>query len=327
VPAAMEAEPSLGMIAAPELEKLVDGDRPLVVEFSELPSALTLLIDALGGQRFGAPLAWRRAVVSALEPRDIAALGPFVKSQAHEVPTCIVPPRARAGRAALEEDLERIAATPPEVLAAELDPGGHWGAVARNPGPWLAAFVRAARRACAGLRGPWKSAAGLLDREAERVGVAVTRRTERELIAALVPPAMWRLHGPAPHGTERGPHLGMVPLLAGRYATHVRFIDDELTHIAYPARDAWLLLDGGAHPPAALEALLGAQRALILRKLDRPMTAGRIADALRAVPSAASHHLTILERAGLLERERQGRHVLVRRTARGSEVLALYERS
>jgi DNA-binding transcriptional ArsR family regulator len=157
--------------------------------------------------------------------------------------------------------------------------------------------------------------------------VAATRCLERELIAALVPPAMWRLQGPAPYGAERGSHLGMVPLLAGRHATHVRFIDGELAHVAYPVRDAWRLLGGGAHPPAALEALLGTQRALILRKLDRPMTAGRIAEALRAVPSAASHHLTILERAGLLERERQGRHVLVRRTARGSEVLALYERS
>jgi DNA-binding transcriptional ArsR family regulator len=327
VPAAVEAKRSLGVIAAPELDKVVDGARPLVVEFSALPSALTLLVEALGGQRFGAPLAWRRAVVSELEPRDIAALAPFVRSQPHELPSCILPPRARAGRVALEEDLERIAATPPEMLAAELEPGGHWDAVARNPGPWLGAFAGAARRACAGLRGPWKGAAGLLDREAERVGEAATRCVKRELIAALVPPAMWRLHGPAPHGAERRPQLGMVPLLAGRDATHVRFIDGELTHIAYPVRDAWRLLDGGTHPPAALEALLGAQRALILRKLDRPMTAGRIADALRAVPSAASHHLTILERAGLVDRERQGRHVLVRRTARGSEVLALYEPS
>jgi DNA-binding transcriptional ArsR family regulator len=321
------ARPIPGTIAAPELDRLVDGDRQLVVEFSELPSALMLLIEELGGRRFGAPLAWRKAVVSRLEPRDVAALVPFVNSQPQDLPGCVLPPRAREGTAALEQDLELIAATPPEVLAAQLNPDGVWGAVARNPGPWLPAFVRAARRACAGLRGSWKGAAGLLDREAERVGVAALRCTQPELIAALVPPAMWRLQGPAPHGAARAPRLGMVPLLAGRRSAHARFIDGELTHIAYPLHDAWRLFDGGARPPAALEALLGVQRALILRELDRSMTAGQIAGALRAVPSAASHHLTILERAGLVERERRGRHVVVRRTARGSEILALYERS
>jgi DNA-binding transcriptional ArsR family regulator len=327
VAAPTQARATLGTISAPELAKLVDGDRPLVVEFSELPSALMLLVEALGGRRFGAPPALRRAVVSELESRDIAVLRPFVKSQPHELPGCILLPRARAGTPALEEDLELIAATPADLLASQLDSGGHWRAVARNPGPWLGAFVRAARRACAGLRGPWRSAAGLLDREAERVGVAAVRGTERELISTLVPQAMWRLQGPAPHGAESRRRVGMVPLLAGWHSTHVRFIDRELSHIAYPVSDAWRLLGGGADPPAALEALLGAQRARILRDLDRPMTAGRIAESLMVVASAASHHLAILERAGLVERERQGRHVLVQRTARGSEILALYERS
>jgi DNA-binding transcriptional ArsR family regulator len=326
VAAPTQARAALGTISAPELAKLVDGERPLVVEFSELPSALMLLVEALGGRRFGAPLALRRAVLSELESRDIAVLGPFVASQSQALPGCILLRRARAGTAPLDDDLELIAATPADVLASQLDPDGPWRAVARNPGPWLRAFVRAARRACAGLRGRWGSAVGLLDREAERVGVAAVRGTERELISTLVPQAMWRLQGPAPCGAGPTRRLGMVPLLAGRHSTHVRFIDGELSHIAYPVSDAWRLLDGGAHPPAALEALLGAQRARILRDLDRPMMAGRIAESLLVVASAASHHLAILERAGLVDRERQGRHVLVQRTARGSEILALYER-
>jgi DNA-binding transcriptional ArsR family regulator len=76
-----------------------------------------------------------------------------------------------------------------------------------------------------------------------------------------------------------------------------------LTHIAYPLSDIWRLLDGAGPPPAGLEGLLGSQRALILRRLDRPFTAGRIAELLFAVPSAASHHIAILERAGLVARE------------------------
>lgn len=315
-------------IAPPELSELVEGTRPLAVEFGEFVSACTMLIDALGGQPFGAPLAWRRAVVSELDARDVAALAPFVKSQPQLLPSslCILPHRSATGLAKTEEDLERIASLPAELLVEQLPSDGHWGAVARDPVRWLDAFTRAVRRACQGLRGPWADAAGLLDREAERVGVAAVRGAQRELIGGRFPPGMLRLEGRKPHGSELRDCVGMVPLLAGPRSTHVWFIDGKLTHIAYPLPGAWRLLDRDAPPPAALEALLGPQRALIIRKLDRPTTSGALADALMAVPSAASHHLAILEQGGLVERERQGQRIVVRRTARGTELLALYDR-
>jgi DNA-binding transcriptional ArsR family regulator len=115
-------------------------------------------------------------------------------------------------------------------------------------------------------------------------------------------------------------------MLSGPGAAHVWYVEGELTHVVYPVCDAWRLLDETAPPPAALDALIGTQRSRILRFLDRPATAGRLAEALLAVPSAASHHLAILERAGLVARERQGRRVLVHRTARGTDLLALYLR-
>jgi DNA-binding transcriptional ArsR family regulator len=40
-----------------------------------------------------------------------------------------------------------------------------------------------------------------------------------------------------------------------------------------------------------------------------------------------THHLTALERAGLVTRERDGRHVWVHRSARGSELAAIYDRA
>jgi len=42
-------------------------------------------------------------------------------------------------------------------------------------------------------------------------------------------------------------------------------------------------------------------------------------------PGAVTHHLTALERAGLIIREPHGRHVLAPRTARGTSLLGLYE--
>jgi DNA-binding MarR family transcriptional regulator len=48
-------------------------------------------------------------------------------------------------------------------------------------------------------------------------------------------------------------------------------------------------------------------------------------EVLRAVPSAATHHVDALEAAGLVERYRRGRNVLVDRTARGEAPLELYD--
>ena len=64
---------------------------------------------------------------------------------------------------------------------------------------------------------------------------------------------------------------------------------------------------------------------MVLRLLDRPAHAGAIARALMVVPSAATYHVAAMERAGLVVRERDGKSVLVRRTARGNCLLALYE--
>ena len=302
-------------------------DRPLAVEFGEFPSASSLLIEGLGGFRFGSPREWQRSVVSALDGRDIAAVEPLVRSLPTEVPSCLcmLPSSTRSGSATLEEDLERVAAIPPEQLLAQLPNDGHWDAVARKPRLWLEDHIRAVRRASEGLRQPRKRAAAALDWEAERVAVASVRGAERELFATRLPSRLPALEAQPRLGVENEKRLGIVPVLSGPRMTHVWFSDGELTHIVYPLPGAWRIVEAEPRSPAALEALLGRQRALILRKLERPLTARAVAELLIAVPSAATHHLRILERAGLVERRREGRHTLVRRTTRGSEILELYE--
>lgn len=73
-----------------------------------------------------------------------------------------------------------------------------------------------------------------------------------------------------------------------------------------------------------LDALLGARRAAILRTLERPETPGHLAAVLNATPGAASYQLNTLEAAGLITRRRVGREVVVRRTRRGTALLAIY---
>ncbi len=84
-------------------------------------------------------------------------------------------------------------------------------------------------------------------------------------------------------------------------------------------------MQGLDHRPAKLVALLGEPRALILDGLDAPASCGDIAKELQMVPAGATHHLRSLEAAGLVKRRRDGQRVIVERTARGSELLALYE--
>jgi DNA-binding transcriptional ArsR family regulator len=314
-------------ITAEEIAGCAPPERPLALEFAEYASVTTLLMEELGGAPFGSPATWRRAAVAGLEAHDLTALAPFVRARPHELPSslCSLPHRTASGLVPLEDDLERIATSPVEPFVAQLPRGGDWTAVARHPRRWLDRFARAVRRAGEGLRGQWREAGGLLEREAERVGVAAVRGSVPALLATQLGPSTLRLEGPQPPRAELRPHLGMVPLLAGPGAAHVWIIEGDLTHLAYPLPDAWRLLDRPASEAAALDALVGVQRALILRMLDRPLTPGKIAEALMAVPSAASHHLAILERAGLVLRDRRGRQVLVRRTARGTQLVAIYD--
>ena len=83
----------------------------------------------------------------------------------------------------------------------------------------------------------------------------------------------------------------------------------------------------GSLPSPSLEALVGPQRALLLRALDRPRTVGELARALIAVPSAATHQVSALEAAGLVVRQRNGQRVVVHRTVRGARLVDLYEPS
>jgi DNA-binding MarR family transcriptional regulator len=74
-----------------------------------------------------------------------------------------------------------------------------------------------------------------------------------------------------------------------------------------------------------VDAFTGPSRARVLRALGVPMTLGELAALLDVVPSAASYHVDLLEAAGLVARRRTGKTVLVTRTARGAELLALCE--
>ena len=91
--------------------------------------------------------------------------------------------------------------------------------------------------------------------------------------------------------------------------------------LSYPCRGVATLFT--APPPAApgaLVSLLGETRVRLLTLLSEPTPTNELARRLRVTPSAVSQHLRVLYSTGLVNRARDGRLVLYRRTTLGDEL-------
>jgi DNA-binding transcriptional ArsR family regulator len=319
-------------VAALELSELER--RPVRLEVSPAPTLFALVADVAGARR-GAPHEWLARVRSTLDRRDLPILAPIAARPGAFVPASVVPRRgADAGE--LADELDRIAELPADVLLEDIEfacgpePEGAWAPVARAPRRWLPRYAETLRRAWRGVRRPWAEAAELFEREVRRVGVACARGTAAELLPGIHPRASvedghWKLADPdltTLHLGEQG--LSLLPMLGGSDSGRAGIRDDgTLEWIAYPLAGAWA--EQARRVPAELAALIGEQRARLLRALDSPRSVGRLAETLMAVPSAATHHVGALETAGLVVRERDGRRVMVHRTSRGTRLVGLYD--
>jgi len=310
--------------------------RPVRVEISPAPTLFALAADAVGASR-GAPPAWLARVRSNLDRGDLAALSPLAVPPGGFIPASVMPRRAPSVEA-LAEELDRIAELPAEVVLDDISfargaqPAGPWGVVARNPRRWLPRYANALRRAWKGVAHEWSAAAELFDRELSRVGSASVRGAIVELVAGLHPRARvangaWMLPDPHLRELHLPPEgLTLIPILGGPESAGAGLHEDgTLDWIAHPLVDAWRGPHDRERGAAALDALVGQQRARLLRALARPRTVGRLAETLVAVPSAATHHVSAMEAAGLVVRERQGRSVVVHRTERGTRLVGLYD--
>ncbi len=330
---------ALPLSAAERLDLSGLDTRPLRVAHSPLPSVLSLIAEALGRHN-GAPDSWRRTVRSTLSRRDLLAVLPVFGRDHVLLPDCLTPIPA-VGVASQADIVDEIAATDPNVLLSQAaeeygdEPPPAWSRVEDRPERWLEEWATTMGRVMDAVGDVWSSAQPLLDRETERIGMAAMLGASRDVLATLhscgvvegdelvmerggIEPLRWTVE-------EDG--LVLVPMLGGDRALVSWHRGDAMTHLAYPVAGQQRLLEEPDVTDDALVRLLGARRALILRMLDQPRTAGAIAEALGAVPSAATHHVAALESAGLVSRQRRGQHVQVQRTARGTGLLALYERA
>ncbi|BCY07493.1 helix-turn-helix transcriptional regulator [Actinoplanes sp. L3-i22] len=92
--------------------------------------------------------------------------------------------------------------------------------------------------------------------------------------------------------------------------------------IMYPARGLATMTENRRPPPAfpALRRLLGEPRARLLTLLDEPSSTTELARRLDVTPGAVSQHLRVLHEARLVDRARHGRMVVYSRSALGDEL-------
>jgi DNA-binding transcriptional ArsR family regulator len=74
--------------------------------------------------------------------------------------------------------------------------------------------------------------------------------------------------------------------------------------------------------PAPSRPVLGRTRAAALRALSAPCSTSELARRMDLTPGAISMHLTVMQRSGLLIRQRAGRVVLYRVSSIGEALLA-----
>lgn len=95
--------------------------------------------------------------------------------------------------------------------------------------------------------------------------------------------------------------------------------------LIYAARGVaglWERPTADASPGDALADLLGRSRARLLVELATPSSTTHLARGLGMAPGAVGDHLSVLRRAGLVDRARSGRSVLYRRTPLGDALTA-----
>lgn len=282
---------------------------------------------------------WRAAVVRDLDPVAAEGLFPLAPPVGYS-PDFLTP----AGAEGFEPGLERVLATPPRRMVRELGQLRH----PRASAPYvrsLAAAESKPRRLLryalhhyyeTALRPYWShlrqcvgAQSALRSRVREEGGV-------RELLSGIHPAV--RLHGdvlrvPYP-GPDRDLHLdGRGLLLIPSFFCRRRPIclrDPELSPvIVYPfEREAdWRAPTCGdgrlpSHAQlAALTSLLGRTRTRALAEIGFGCTTGELARRLRISAAAASEHVTVLRRAGLVSTVRSGRTARHALTVLGADLL------
>jgi DNA-binding transcriptional ArsR family regulator len=266
----------------------------------------------------------------------------------HHCPDFLTPP-PDVSVATFEEELERVRATPTEVVHTEVqilvqaekemfglppDKERMLGIYLKDPEGSLKRLVDELRRYHELAISPyWPRMRELLEGDTIKRGQALALGGVEALLSGLHPTASYgggvleldksceALIEPAGRG------ITLVPCVFAWSGVAVLTEPGYQPTLAYRPRGVANLWTSSSPAPngTALEAALGAGRASVLKGLlPVPSTTTELAHQLRLSPAAISAHLSRLKAAELVEPHRSGRKVFYRLSGAGEELLGIF---
>ena len=231
-----------------------------------------------------------------------------------------------------DNEVTKLAATPPDVVAADLAATSHRQASTaprvEDPPRVLAELVTAA---CAwhavAIRPFWPRIRGLLEGDIAYRARQLAEGGARRLFDTLHPSMRWagdRLICDDPWHIDRDLQGRGLPLIPSVFVDRrvLWAVRAESAPIGvYPARAIATLWERQPLAPHGLAAAFGSTRARLLCLLDAPATTTELARRVELSAPTVSEHLHALNAAGLVTRARTGRTVLYSLSAAGASLL------
>ena len=272
---------------------------------------------------------WARPRIAAL---DLSLLDAAAPAATHGFWPVFAGPPPRAPHAHVTDELARVRATSPEQVVAEIERAYPAG-VPPAARPFVRAPDAALERLVEQMRAFWDAA---IEPWWPRISAALEAEiaARARALAALGPQAAFtglhqtvrwegdtlRVHPTKKAATEvdladRG--LLLVPAVFTWPSVWPRTDPPWEPALVYPPPGTADLWRPDAPRAEALKALLGERRARVLLELDRPECTLQLARRMHVSAGGVNSHLSVLRRAGLVSRRREGRRVIYTRTALG----------
>jgi DNA-binding transcriptional ArsR family regulator len=289
-------------------------------------------------------LPWVQEARAAIEGHDLSLLfavfpPPSVPGEIHTyIPDFLTPP-PEGPFPQFEEELERVAATPPEEARRQLVkmrdalPGVPMSELTErmieDPAPFMSRLVEQMRDYWKlTIEAHWPRIRALLEADVTYRARQMALGGAELLFADLHPMVEWHdgtLVLTKNYEIDLDPGgRGLVLIPAVFDWPGIAMMESEQPTISYSPRGIATLWDD--EPPertGAMDELIGGTRADILRVLEVPMTTSELAHRLHLTPAAVSQQLGVLRRAGVVDARRQGREVFSELTSEGRRLLDL----
>lgn len=208
-----------------------------------------------------------------------------------------------------------------------LDAGHGWEPVLEHPRPWLTGIAAAFTRVALAIEPWWSRARDRLAVEEARLELVGSDPTAlRYFVNELSPEVRWdrdalRIRWTQATEDAVGARITVVPMVV------------DSSFLAWPEPSGvtfgYAMAAGSRTstrvPTGRIEALLGPQRARLLRHLDRPRTHTELAAHGAMALSTTNHHVERLRASGLVVTMRLSRTQWVLRTTAGDDLLDVLE--